>query len=538
MATKTGIVHVVGAGPDAPELITLRGHELLAISDAVIYDRRAQRGLIPGADGSGPKRYFVGARGDEPRPSLADVTQLAVALARSGQRVVVLTHGDPFDGGRGSELAQSLHDASVPYEIVPGIALGSAAATYSGIPLISPTMSSATVFANGGAERAGGVATDWAAVARVGGTVVVRDALKSLAAIVAGFAEAGVPDEIPVAVVTHAGQPSQRTLMATMSTVADAIERAGIKRGVVLVIGWSVLLRDELAWFDTRQLFGARVIVASQRNAPRIIGDRLRELGASVMDVPETRVARLELGTLRDALEHIQQYEWIVFASSAAVDIFWEQLLALGRDTRSLASAKIACVGQTTAASLLDRGITVDVVQERFELAPLLDVLAERPDVPGAETLLVSDDSGVEALTRDLEGAGASVTPVAAYREVPAEKQGDSMRRRMEAHPAQLAVVTSAGAAQEYARFAAGSSMTSIPVAVTSDESAEILREAGLEVVVEASGGIDEVIGAVVSYLRGRVRVDDDASDDITDATDGSDDAHESDGDASDVPEE
>lgn len=497
-----GIVFVVGAGPDLAALLTVRGKELLATADAVVYERRAQRSLIPRSLVGSPKRFFVGARGTTRRASRGDIAQLLVTLARREMRVVYLVHGDPLAVGRGTEIITALHDATVAFEIVPGVNVGNAAATYAGIPLLSRTMSSATVFASGYDAAHAGSDTDWTAIARTGATVVVSNAFRALPAITAGFVVAGVPGEIPAAAIVNAGRTSQRTVVATLGTIADAMTKAGIKGAVTLVIGWTVLLRDELTWFDARPLFGARIVVARSRYGPRAVADRLRDLGALVIEAPQAQVARLDLSELRDAIEQLAQYEWLVFASPDAVSIFWENLISSGRDTRSLASLKIACVDPSTAGALLDRGITVDVLQEKFEAVALIDALSERPDIPGAALLYLSDDSTAEPFGRDLEQAGASVTALSLYRDVLADKSCEKFRRTLSEHHANLVVALSAAAAEAYLRAAGEHAVGSIPAAAYDGATSTALREAGVEIVIEPSQpNADNLVESVLLRL-------------------------------------
>lgn len=493
-----GIVFVVGAGPDLPGLLTVRGRELLASADAVVYDRRAHRKLIPGGVAGGPERYHVGASTKTRRAPSSDVAQLLVTLARQEKRVVYLVAGDPLALGNGSELVTALHDASVEFEIVPGVPVANAVATYSGIPLLSPTMTSATIFASGRSSAHRGAAIDWTAIARTGATVVVSDAPAVIPAIVAGYAVAGIPGEIPAAAIVHAGRASQRVVTATLGTIADEIARAGISRSATVVIGWTVLLRDELAWFDNRPLFGVRVVCGRSRYGSRAVADRLRELGASVMEVPLPRVTRLDLASLREEIERITDYEWLVFASPDAVNIFWEQLILASRDTRSLANAKVACVEPATAAALLDRGITVDVVQDRFDALALTDTLSERPDIPGAAMLYLADDATAESFARDLEQTGAAVTPLALYREVPNEKTDARFRRSLEDHRPGVAVLLSSRAAEEYIRAAGEEVVSSVPAAAYDEETARVLKDAGVDVTITpARPSADALVDAI-----------------------------------------
>ena len=495
-----GIVFVVGAGPDLPGLLTVRGRELLATADAVVYDRRAQRKLIPGGVAGGPERYYVGSRAKGGRPASSDVAQLLVTLARQEMRVVYLVHGDPLALGSGSELVTALHDASVEFEIIPGVPVGNAVATYSGIPLLSPTMTSATIYASGRTAARGGADTDWAAIAKIGATVVVSDATAILPAIITGYAVAGVPGEIPAAAIVHAGRASQRVIIATLGTISDEITRAGLLRSVTVVIGWTVLLRDELAWFDNRPLFGVRIAFARSRYGSHAVADRLNELGAAVIEIPLPRITRLDLTQLREEIERIADYEWLVFASPDAVNIFWEHLILGGKDTRSLSNAKVACVEPATAAALLDRGITVDVVQDRFDPVALTDALSERSDIPGASMLYVADDASSESFARDLEQAGATVTSLAVYREVPNEKTYARLRRVLGEHHSSLVVAMSPAAAEEYVRAAGEHVISSVPAAAYDDATAQVLRDAGIDVTITpAKPNADLLIEAIRS---------------------------------------
>lgn len=497
-STPQGIVYLVGAGPGAPGLLTVRGREVIASADVVIYTRRTHRKLLPPRGIGSPVRYYAGARGEIAAPRPTEVQQLLVGLAREGKRVVHLADGDPFVFGRGSDTAQALHDADVDFEIVPGITAGSAASTYAGIPLMSRTLAASAIFADARKPSRAAAVNDWSAIARVGGTVVVRNSQRALAAIVAGYAVAGVPGEIPAAAIGNMGRASQRVLVGTLGSISAVVQRASMDGAITLVIGWTVLLRDELAWFDVRPLFGRRIVVAQSRHGATAVADRLIELGATVLDMPHGGVARLDLTILREEIERIRDYEWIVFASPEAVATFWELLLSSGRDTRALANARIAAIGSATAGVLLDHGVTVDVVQDRFEGPALLDVMSERSDVPGAQLLYVAGDDDAESFGRDLEQAGASVTAVAVYREVGAGRRGDALRRALDAGRVDLVVALSPAAAAEYVTTVGEELVSRAPAAAHDAATASVLSEGGVEVVTEpGEAGVDAMVTAV-----------------------------------------
>lgn len=507
MAEK-GIVFIVGTGPDLLALLTVRGRELLATADAVVYERKSQHKLIPGGATGGPERYYTGPRGKTPRTAPVDVAALLVTLARKDLRVVHLMHGDPLSLGRGTDLVTALHDATVQFEVVPGVNPGNAASTYAGVPLLSTTLASTAIFANGRNGSRRSRETDWSAIARVGGTVVVRNAIPALPAIVAGFATAGVGGEIPAAAISRPGRPEQRTVIATLGTLAEAMDRAGMSGAPTVIIGWTVVLRDEIAWFDTRSLFGVRIVLARPRHGPSRTGDALRELGANIIEVPRLGVARLDLDQLRDAIADLASYEWIVFSSPDAVQIFWEQLLLAGLDTRALSAVKVACVDPATAASLLDRGITVDVTQEKFDALSLIDTLTDRPDIPGASMLYVADDATAEPFGRELEQAGAVVTALSVYRDVPLERALQRFRRAMAEHGIDLVVAMSPAAAEDYIRAAGDHASASIRAAAYDAATAQVLQDAGIEVVIIPPAANTESLVNAIRERLGKARSD------------------------------
>jgi uroporphyrinogen III methyltransferase/synthase len=399
-------------------------------------------------------------------------------------------------------VATALHDASVEFEIVPGVPTLNAAATYGGIPLLSSTMSSATVFVDGRLRTDPAQRPNWKAIAETGATVVIRNGLTMMRDIAADFIAAGVSADIPAAVVSHPGRVSQRVIVATLGTLSDVVFEARLMTNPTVIIGWPVLLRDELNWYDARPLTGRRVVLARGRYGNTAVAGRLEDIGAFVVEVPQPGIARLDLAELRGAIEGIAGYEWIVFATPAAVDIFWAEMILSGRDTRALANARIACLDPATAAALLDRGITVDVTQDRFAATPLIDILSERSDIPGAALLYVAGDGVAASFARDLENAGASVTALSIYREVPLARPLTRFRRTLHARPIDLAVVMSPGAATDYVLASGEAGLDEIPAAAYDAATADVLRESGVDVaVVPDRPGLELFIEAIRSKV-------------------------------------
>ena len=498
-----GKVFLVGAGPGDIGLITVRGRQLIDSADAVVYDALANTALLPpGARETGtPELYYVGKRGgSNDSVTQEEINALLVKLAREGKRVVRLKGGDPFVFGRGSEEAQALNDSSVPFEVVPGVTAGIAAPAYAGIPVTHRSLATSVTFVTGHEDPAKpGTQTNWSALAKAGGTIVLYMGVKTLAGISEALIEGGLPGEIPTAAIQWGTHPRQRTVVATLETIAAKAEEQNITAPVITVIGWSVVLRDELNWFEQRPLFGKRIVVTRATQQAPILSDKLRDVGADVIEMPATQIARLDPTPLRAAIDSIGDYNWLMFTSQNAVAIFWEQLLGRGKDSRALAGLRIAAVGPATAGALLEHGITVDVIPQRFVAEGLLEMLQARDDVAGAKVLYVTAEGARDLLPARLREMGAAVSIVEAYRSIPDGLGAETLARAIEGGKVDLATFTSASSVRGYIEAVGEELALRVPAASIGPQTSAALTEAGIEVKVEAEEStIDGLVAAVM----------------------------------------
>jgi len=494
-----GKVFLVGAGPGDTGLITVRGKQLIDSADAVVYDALANSALLPpGARETGrPELYYVGKRGGSKDSVTQDeINALLIKLAREGKRIVRLKGGDPFVFGRGSEEAQALNDASVTFEVIPGVT----AAAYAGIPVTHRTLSTSVTFVTGHEDPAKpDTQTNWSALAKAGGTIVLYMGVKTLSGISDALIKGGMPGEIPAAAIQWATHPRQRTVVATLETIAAKAEEQNITAPVITVIGWSVVLRDELNWFEQRPLFGKRIVVTRATQQAPILSEKLRELGADAIEMPATQIARLDLGPLRNSIDRIGDYDWLIFTSQNAVAIFWEQLLGRGKDSRALAGLKIAAVGPATAGALLEHGITVDVIPQRFVAEGLLEIMRERDDVSGSKVLYITAEGARDVLPSGLREIGAELAIIEAYRTIPDGEGAATLARAIEAGKVDLATFTSASAVRGYIDAVGEDLALKVPAASIGPQTSDALREAGIEVEAEAEEStIDGLVSAVL----------------------------------------
>ena len=310
----------------------MRGRELLASCDAIATDALANPAIVAAARLVNPdvEVHEVGKRGGSSESARQDsINALLVRMGREGKRVVRLKGGDPFIFGRGSEEAQALHQAGVAFEVVPGVTAGVAAPAYAGIPVTHRGVATSVTFVTGHEDPLkADTQTDWAALARAGGTIVLYMGVKSLPRIAAALVAGGMSPDMPAAAVQWGTHARQRTVDATVATLADAITRAGLSAPVITVIGNVVSLRHEIAWFDQRPLFGRRVVVTRASAQATGLRDALAALGAEVLELPAMRIEPLDPSALHGALGALAEYDWVVFTSQNAVRIAWDALRA------------------------------------------------------------------------------------------------------------------------------------------------------------------------------------------------------------------
>ena len=499
-----GTVFLVGAGPGDPGLITVRGKQLIDSADVVVYDALANSALLPpGAKATGrPELYYVGKRGGSKESvSQEEINALLVKLAREGKRVVRLKGGDPFVFGRGSEEAQAMNDASVSFEVVPGITAGIAAPAYAGIPVTHRSLATSVTFVTGSEDPTKPTTqTNWTALAKSGGTIVLYMGVKSLATITETLIEGGMPADIPAAAIQWGTHPKQRTVVATLETLAAKAAEQDLTAPVITVIGWSVVLRDELNWFERRPLFGKRIVVTRATQQAPALSEKLTDLGAEVIEMPATQIARLDLGPLRAEIGRLSLYDWLIFTSQNAISIFWEQLLGQGKDARALAGLKVAAVGPATAGALLEHGITVDVIPSRFVAEGLLEIMRARDDVAEKKVLYVTAEGARDLLQEGLREIGAEVTVIEAYRSIVDGEGAEKLARAIEEGRVDLVTVTSASAVRGYIDAVGEELALRIPASSIGSRTSEALRDAGIEVKMEAKEStLDGLVSAVVS---------------------------------------
>ncbi len=516
-------VHLVGAGPGDPGLLTVRALALLQRADVVVYDRLSQASLLDLAPDHA-ERIDVGKAPGHLRLTQEEVNALLVERGKAGATVVRLKGGDPFVFARGGEEAAALASAGVPFDVVPGITSAIAVPAYAGIPVTLRHSSTSVTIVTGHEEPGAGEdgTVDWRAVARVGGTIVVLMGVARIGRIAAELMAGGRSPDTPVAAVHWGTRPEQRTTRATLATIGEA----DLATPSTIVVG--DVAATDLAWFENRPLFGRRIVVTRARAQASDLVDRLAELGAAVVEAPAIVLREPDDGgaALRVAAARLHTYDWVVVTSPNGARRLLAAVRAVGGDARAFGRAKLAAIGPGTADELAAGNLVADLVPPQFVAESLLEAFpdaarpaalaadATDPTGPGdgwrqgrGRVLLARAAVARDVLPEGLRAKGWHVEVVEAYRTEPVPLDAATAAAIADA---EMVTFTSSSTVTNFLdalRGAPAPTATPPVVAAIGPVTAATAREAGLEVAVEApvhtiAGLVDAVVAWASEHPR------------------------------------
>ncbi len=463
-----GRIAFVGAGPGDPGLLTVRATRLLAAATLVVTDPDVGEELIQQAPCA------------DIRPAVGDPAEVAATLveaAATGANVVRLIAGDVLTADPVVLEIQAVVAAGVQFDLIPGISVSSAAASYAGVAVGS--------FHTAADVRSG---SDWSSLVGSPGTLLLQAAAGHLADTAANLVENGLAPDTPVTITAGTSLPTQRTVDATLATLS-ALGR-DLPGPLVVSIGSGVATRPSLSWWESRALYGWRVLVPRTRDTDDHIFDLLRRHGASPEEVatiavePPRTPAQMERA-IKGLVDG--RYQWVVFTSVNAVRAIWDKFREFGLDARAFAGVSIACSDEASRAAVQALGITPDLVAEdSTSTAGLLDVFPEYDEIldPVDRILLPRADIATETLAEGLRTAGWEIDDVTAYRTVRAAPPPAPVREAIKAGGFDAVLFTSSSTVRNLVGIA-GKPHTRSLVAVLGPKTAETAREFGLRVDVQ-----------------------------------------------------
>ncbi len=405
-----GRVFLAGAGPGDPRLLTIRAAECIATADLIAVDALVSS-QITATFPRTTEVVLVGKRAGAHSLPQEEINALLIAEAGKGKSVLRLKGGDPFVFGRGGEEAQELVAAGIPVEIVPGISSAIAGPAYAGIPVTHRSFATSVTLVTAH-ESEGSTGIPWAALAQLDGTIVFMMGFANLAAIVQNLTDQGVPRSRPVAVISKATTPEQRTIRGTLHDIEELVTAASLATPALIVVGEVVQLHDVINWFETRPLFGKRIVVTRARQQASELRRLFEDSGAAVVEFPTIEIGPpSSYAALDRSID--ETWDWLIFTSANGVEAFFDRLFSKGRDVRSLSASRVAAVGEPTAAALRSRGLIADLVPEKFLSSALLPLLAR--DQRGIRTAVVRAAEGRDELIEELRSRGGDVHLAVAY---------------------------------------------------------------------------------------------------------------------------
>jgi len=452
--SEIGTVYLVGAGPGDAGLITVKGAECLEQADVVVYDRLVNETLLQLA----PKeceRIYVGKGKGKRSLEQADINELLVRLAHEGKTVVRLKGGDPFVFGRGGEEALALAENRVPFEVVPGVTAGAAVPAYAGIPITHRGLGSSVVFVTGHEDPTKETASvNWRELGRVD-TIVIYMGRGNLKAIVSGLLSAGRNAETPVAAIQWGTTGSQKTVAGNLGDIVERCVQNEIVAPAIIVVGDVVSLRDKLNWFETKPLFGKRIMITRAIEQAQETRKELERYGAEVIEFPTIRIVPPEdYRALDRELDQLGSYDWVVFTSANGVRHCFARLERRGLDTRVFGGVQVCAVGPATAAEAKRYGLLVDSVPERYTTESIADELTRvDPDITRRKVLLLRADIATDALTQRLKKIGADVTEIAVYRVISEDEVPPPAAEALREGRVDIVLLTSSSTARNFARL-------------------------------------------------------------------------------------
>ena len=500
--SKNGRVYLVGAGPGDLGLVTLRAKECIENADVVVYDHLANPETLSWARDDAEIAY-AGKEAGGSQLSQQDINALLIGKAREGKQVVRLKGGDPFVFGRGAEEAQAIADAGIPFEIVPGITSAIAGPAYAGIPVTHREHNSHVTFFTGHEDPAKAEsAIDYAALAKLGGTQVMLMGVERLGSITNEMLKQGVRSDLPVALVRSATTGKQETLTGTLSDIAQKAVASDFKAPAVAVFGEVVGLRDGLNWYEKRPLMGKRIVVTRTRKQASVLSNKLRALGAHVIELPTIRIE--PPSNLREFAEVVQDahvYDWIVFTSANGVEAFFDIFFKLYDDAREIGGARIAAIGPATAQRVKDFHLHVDLQPDDFVAEAVVREFKKQGNIENLRVLLVRAEKARDTLPKELSALGAIVDEAFAYRTVPETRDTSGARRQLAEDGADLITFTSSSTVENF--LALGLPWPQgMRIASIGPITSKTVRDHGLNVDVEArQHDIDGLVQAVRELL-------------------------------------
>lgn len=412
MNNKKGKVILVGAGPGDKGLITVKGLEYLKQADVVVYDRLVSKDvlLLSPEDAELINVGKVMNHHNIPQP---EINKILLNKALEGKTVVRLKGGDPFVFGRGGEELELLVENNIEFEVVPGITSAVSALAYAGIPVTHRDFASSIHFVTGHAKDGLVENIDFKSLVTSGGTILFYMGVSTLKQLIEGLLKAGIDKNMPCAAVENGTRYNMRTLISTVENMVRDAEKFQLRSPAIIVIGKVCSLGDKFGWFTKSKVFAKKIIVTRPVISNNTLGDKLKSLGAEVIDYPCIKVKEIANNLdLQNIIENLHKYNMLIFAGKYNVEYFFRELIKNKKDSRALNHLQIGAFGKSSYDELKKYGIYADIMPDEYIEYSMAGVL-KKVDINSK--IAVLEPKNNQKLSNELKKYGCSVTSFNTY---------------------------------------------------------------------------------------------------------------------------
>lgn len=504
--TNKGKVWLVGAGPGDIGLFTLKGLQTLEQADVVVYDSLVGQGVLSRIPDTA-RCINVGKRASHHTMPQEKINEVLLEEAKKGNRVVRLKGGDPFLFGRGGEELELLVKEGIPYEIIPGVTSPIAVPAYNGIPVTHRDFTSSLHIITGHKKQGAVYDIDFEALVRTRGTLVFLMGVSALGDICQALLQAGMEKDMPAAILQKGTTAGQKKIVATVSTLEEEVKRQGIQTPAIIVVGKVCALAEEFAWYEKLPLAGYKVLVTRPRELVSTMAEKLRVLGAEVLELPAIRTAPLkDQSKLYHAFEKLDTYQWVAFTSPMGVKVFFEEMKKTKTDVRKMCNVKIAAIGKGTQKALEERGLFPDLIPQVYDGETLGKELCQL--CAGGEHILIPRAAmGNQEIIKALsEKSDIVIDDIPTYDTFYETQEVIDQKKAMEAGEISCSVFTSASTVRGFVQATPGLDYTKVRAACIGKQTKAAADEWGMETYMAEKATIDSVLDLVIELKEKTAR--------------------------------
>ena len=514
----SGKVYLCGAGPGDPELITLKAKRVLKESDVILYDRLSNNDLLKYSSAD-TELFYVGKKANHHHYSQSEINNLLVKKAEEGKKICRLKGGDPFVFGRGGEEATILNDNGIDFEIIPGISSSLAVPSYAGIPVTHRNISSSFAVITGHeAANKKESSVQLEKIANSVDTLIILMGVSKLSNITERLIESGFEVTTPVSLCRWGTRVKQKTITGNLEDIVKKAAEVDFRSPAVIIIGEVVKKREELKWFENKELFGKRILVTRPAKQADKFCKILERKGAKAIRAPMIEIKEPDdFSDLDRAISNLDKYKWIVFTSVNGVEKFMNRLFINNQDCRELKGIKTVVIGKKTAQKLKEYGIKSDYMPVDYSTQGILSGIKDYAKennlkINDSFFLLPRADIAPKTLEKGLQNMGAKVNNIEAYRNV-IPKINKKYYRMLYENELDLLTFTSSSTVlnfikgmEDYLERDINLDINNeVKVACIGPVTAKTARESGIEVdIIAEEYTIDGLYKAIIDYYKKR----------------------------------